>query len=67
MNQAVYSGEKMIVVHWNKWRSYGHGMWQDSKRWSKLKGMSNMSRTGIGAVLMIHLAGLTNSPEISSK
>lgn len=63
----VHSEDKLGTEQRNKCQSFGHGMWQHSKRWSKLKGMSNMSRTGIGAVLMIHLAGLTNSSEISSK
>ena len=71
MNQPGHSGGRQLMaiisVQRNKWWSFGHGLWQHSKRCAKLKGLSKMSRAGIWAVLMIHLAGLTNSSEISSR
>lgn len=71
MNQLGHSEGMQLMaitfVQWDKWWSFGHGMWQYSKRWSKLKGLSKVTRTGIWAVLMIHLAGLSNSSEISSR
>ena len=69
MDQPGHSEDTQLKQR-NKWWSFGPGMtgiWQHSKRWSKLKGMSNMTRTENGAVLMIHLAGLPNSSEISSR
>ena len=51
MNQPEHSEETQLmalIVQRNKWWSFGPGMWQHSKRWSKLKGMSNMTH-GPGA------------------
>ena len=60
MDQPVHSEERermALIVQRNKWWSFG---WQHSKRWSKLKRMSNTR------VLMVHLAVLDNSSENSS-
>ena len=45
MDQPGHSEETQLMQR-NKWWSFGPEMWQHSKRWSKLKGMSNMTRTG---------------------